>query len=231
MSNSSEGEKSMKKFDFYEFAGVLCPGAVVVFGLSKIYPTLAPLISKQEGASIGDLGFFVILSYIAGHLVQAVGNVFEKFWWMCWGGLPSNWLRSTRERLLTKEQKEHLRLKFEKLTGTHIKPISDLRKKEWFVITRRMYAIVSHAGRSGRIDIFNGNYGMFRGIGAAMFVLIAASLVEVGWQHPRRYAILGGALILALLRMHRFGVHYARELFVQFLTTEKTDKAPQPASE
>ena len=106
-----------------------------------------------------------------------------------------------------------------------------MTRAEWFVVTRRMYAIVSHAGRSGRIDIFNGNYGMFRGIAAAMLVLIAASLVEVGWEHPRRYAIFGGALILALLRMHRFGVHYARELFVQLLTTEKTDTAPHPASE
>ena len=214
----------MKKFDFYEFAGVLCPGAVVVFGLAKIYPTLAPLISKQEGASLGDLGVFVILSYVAGHLVQALGNTVENIWWLCCGGIPTDWLRSKRERLLTTEQKEQLKSKFEKFSGTHIHPISSLKKKEWFVITRRMYAVVSHAGRSARIDIFNGNYGMFRGIAAAMIILITASLVEVGRQHPRRYIVLGGALILSLLRMHRFGVHYARELFVQFLVTEKTDQ-------
>ena len=221
----------MKKFDFYEFVGVLCPGAVVVFGLAKIYPTLAPLISKECGASFGDLGFFVILSYVAGQLVQALGNIIEKLWWVCWGGLPSNWLRSKRERLLTKEQKDELRSKFEKLTGTHINSMSSLKKKEWFVITRRMYAIVNHAGRAGRIDIFNGNYGMFRGIAAAMIFLIIASLVEIGWQHPRLYIFLGAALVLSLLRMHRFGVHYARELFVQFLTTQKTDKPPASAKE
>ncbi len=221
---AKEESKAMKKFDFYEFAGVLCPGAVVVFGLAKIYPTLAPLISKQEGASLGDLGFFVILSYVAGHLVQAFGNIIEKLWWLCWGGLPSNWLRSKRERLLTDDQKAHLKVKFEKLSGTHIKPIGDLTRRAWFNITRQMYAIVSHAGRAVRIDIFNGNYGMFRGIAAAMVVLIVASTVETGWHHPQRYAFLGSALLLALLRMHRFGVHYARELFVQFLATEKDDK-------
>src|SRR6266487_3369807 len=62
----------MKKFDFYEFAGVLCPGAVVVFGLAKLHPQLAPLIVKDD-VSLGDLGFFVILSYVAGRLVLGVG--------------------------------------------------------------------------------------------------------------------------------------------------------------
>src|SRR6266498_4439013 len=130
----------MRKFDFYEFAGVLCPGAVVVFGLARLYPALAPLVSKDE-ISFGDLGLFVILSYVAGHLVQAFGNVIEKIWWFFWGGLPSDWVRSEHQHLLTKEQKDHLNAAFEKLSGIHIKPIPQLTKKEWFSITRQIYAI------------------------------------------------------------------------------------------
>src|SRR5262245_843141 len=132
-----EESKSMKKFDFYEFAGVLCPGAVVLFGLAKLYPELAPLIAKN-GATLGELGFFVILSYVAGHLVQAFGNIIEKIWWFFWGGLPSDWVLCEHQHLITKEQKDHLNAKFEKLGGIRIKPISQISRKEWFPITRQI---------------------------------------------------------------------------------------------
>ncbi len=67
----------MRPFDFYEFAGVIAPGAVVLYVLWLILPDVAPFLTTRE-LSIGSLGLFVILAYVAGHLVQAVGNGLEK---------------------------------------------------------------------------------------------------------------------------------------------------------
>ena len=102
--------------------------------------------------------------------------------------------------------------------------------EDWYMITRQIYAVVRYVGRSARIDIFNGYYGMFRGLAAALLLVILASALQRGFGHPRLYVLLVGALVLAIFRMHRFAVNYARELFVQFLVTQKSDKAPKPDS-
>jgi hypothetical protein len=211
----------MKSFDFYEFAGVLTPGAVVLYVVSRISPEVAPFIEGKD-FTLGDLGLFVILAYVAGHLVQAFGNLVERALWKPLGGVPTNWLLQKRQELLSQKQLTALPEKVKNLTGVILdKPITDLSAKDWFPITRQIYAAVSVAGRAQRVDTFNGNYGMFRGIASA-FILCAVFNMVVHW--PQGWRVSLGLVIagsLALIRMHRFGTHYARELFVQFLQLEK----------
>jgi len=71
----------MRKFDFYEFAGIIAPGALAVYGLARIYPELGILI-HNESVSFGELGLLLILAYVAGHLIQSFGNLIEWIWWM-----------------------------------------------------------------------------------------------------------------------------------------------------
>jgi hypothetical protein len=79
-----------------------------------------------------------------------------------------------------------------------------------------MYTDVERHGKTSRVETFNGNYGLNRGLSAAMLALALGSLL----LEPKRWVV---SLILAFLgavylyRMHRFGVHYARELYNQFL--------------
>src|SRR6266542_4066872 len=211
----------MKSFDFYELAGVLTPGAVVLYVVSRICPETTPFIQGKD-FTLGDLGLFIILAYVAGHLVQAFGNLIEKALWKPFGGIPTNWLLQKRQELLSHKQITALAEKVKDLTGIIVdKPIADLAAKAWFPITRQSYAAVSAAGRNQRIDTFNGNYGMFRGIASA-FILCAVFNIVMEW--PQGWRVSLGLVIagsLALIRMHRFGTHYARELFVQFLQLEK----------
>ncbi len=221
----------MKKFDFYEFAAVLCPGALLVLALTRLLPELA-FLGKKDSYSFGDLGIFVLLSYVAGQLVQAVGNVIAKIWWQFWSGLPTDWVRTGKHDLIAKQQTAQLSDKLSELAGIATpNGISGFSKNDWYGITRQMYAVVRYAGRSMRVDIFNGYYGMFRGLTASLLVVIAASAVQRGFVQPRLYVLLGVGLVLALFRMHRFAVNYARELFVQFLTTQKGDKPAASAKE
>src|SRR5258708_6603452 len=191
----------MKTFDFYEFAGILTPGAVVLYVVSRICPETAPFIEGKE-FSLGDLGLFIILAYVAGHLVQALGNFVEKMFWCVFGGMPTNWLLEKRQKLLSGVQVTALPEKVKELTGMSLgKPIADLTVNDWFPITRQIYAAVSAAGRAQRIDTFNGNYGMFRGLASA-FILCAVFNMVIHW--PTGWPVSLGLVIagtLALARM------------------------------
>jgi ABC-type Fe3+ transport system permease subunit len=65
-----------RNFDFYEYAGIIIPGTVLVMALVWLFPEGRALFSK-DGVTLGELGLFVIIAYAAGQLVQAIGNGLE----------------------------------------------------------------------------------------------------------------------------------------------------------
>ncbi len=213
------------KINSYEFLGVMVPGVVLTYGLSLLFPELG-IIKAADKVSFGDLGLLLVLAFVVGQLVQAGGNVVEAIWWAV-GGWPSDWIRSKRRHLLAAKQYPLVQ---EKLKSV-LKIEGDLKKisaGDWHAITRQVYASVANAGRTSRIDLFNGNYGMFRGVAAAVVILIAVGLISQKITDWRVYGGLGFMLILALARMHRFGVYYSRELFIQFIQLDDAHAAPMP---
>lgn len=69
-------------------------------------------------------------------------------------------------------------------------------------------------GKVERIETFNGNYGLNRGLSASCMALALVAATQVQWT------VVIGFLVLAAVfayRAYRFGVHYARELYIQFL--------------
>ena len=54
----------MRTFDFYEFAGVLCPGVVLPYSAALIIPEFAP-IPRDQSVFLGDLGLFSVLMTVA----------------------------------------------------------------------------------------------------------------------------------------------------------------------
>jgi glucan phosphoethanolaminetransferase (alkaline phosphatase superfamily) len=57
-----------------------------------------------------------------------------------------------------------------------------------------------------------------RGLAAALLAIIVLAFVTHGWAASKAAILLAIGAAVAVYRMHRFGVHYARELFVQFLS-------------
>src|SRR5207302_5598153 len=106
----------MRKFDFYEFTGILTPGTLLLVGLMYFWPGIvAP--NDLDKISVGGLGMFTLLAYVAGHLVQAVGNLIEKGWWGIAGGVPTDWIRSGKADLLAPAQIEKLKVDLLKRLG------------------------------------------------------------------------------------------------------------------
>jgi hypothetical protein len=206
----------VKQFDFYEFTGILAPGSLFLAGVVYLWPDALRLDTFKD-ISVGGLGVFVLLAYACGHLIQAVGNVVEWAWWKLFGGLPSDWVRSAPDTMLAPAQIEKLTLHLRQTLGLDLPAdLKSLSQAAWFSITRQIYAAVNAAGRAQRIDTFNGNYGLHRGLMAAALVLAVLAL----FKEPVAVPLSVGFLVVAgvaAVRMHRFAKHYARELFVQFL--------------
>lgn len=205
----------MKQFDFYEFTGILVPGSTLFVGIFFLYPDFFKPESIKD-LSFGGLGLFSILAYVLGHLVQAVGDFLECVWWKLWGGMPCDWIRTKSDQILSLSQVNELEKMAENRLGLGKTEFPKLDANQWYNITRQIYADVSGRGRATRIDIFNGNYGLNRGIATGLLIVTVASVFKspANWSV---FVIAGICSILAVWRMHRFARHYARELFVQFL--------------
>ena len=211
----------MKNFDFYEFAGVLTPGTLFLYSISLIYPNLAIYIQGKD-FTVGQLGLFVILSYVAGHLLQALGNLIEWLYWNIYGGMPTDWVRTNKTKknfLISEQQIDLLERQIQsKLKLTEPFTFSDkLSKKDWSGLTRQICAAVQTGERSQRIDIFNGNYGLFRGIASAFLGALILLTIENGLTYWKISLLLLSGFGVAIFRMDRFGKYYAREVFIQFL--------------
>lgn len=207
----------MKKFDFLEFATILLPGAILIFGLSRIYPAISGILTERD-FNLGEFGMFVILAYAAGHIIQTLGNAIEVAWWWCVGGMPTDWLRTGKRKLIAPQQEQRIQPQIQQVLKIECpEKLSDLSKDAWYSITRQIYSAVRREGLAERLDIFNGNYGMFRGISASLVTLLVAGVAEDWPLNWRLVGTIAAAGLCSLLRMHRFGVIYAREMFVQFI--------------
>ena len=200
------------KFDAYEMIGVITPGSIVLFGLALLFPDLKALFFAQ-GFSLGDLGLFLVLSFVAGHLIQAVGNLLETAVWTAFGGMPTDWLIEKPEKLIHQTQIDRLRQAVQSEFGCDLQ---QAEAAEWAPIVTEMYAAVQAQGDTGRIDSFNRTYGLMRGVTAALGLLAVIALI-VTWPAWKPAALVAVGALIAGYRMIRFGKRYGRELVVAYL--------------
>jgi hypothetical protein len=214
----------MRQFDFYEFTGVIAPGAVFLFGVAILFPEFGKQLQGQD-FTVGSLGLFLVLAYVAGHLVQALGNALEWTWWKLWGGWPTGWPRTGKGNLLSDPQRKQLRSRIAALLALPVgEDPFELQQKSWMAVVRQIDAAVKPAESRKRIETFNGNYGLNRGIAASLLALVILTVVSHGSEAWRPALLLAIGACVAVYRMHRFGRHYGRELFVQFLVAEEPER-------
>ena len=99
--------------------------------------------------------------------------------------------------------------------------LQQLTRGELRGIISEMYAIISVQGDTSRIDIFNGNYGLFRGMCGAFAMGIILLIVKLIYERSfdcLSTVIISILTVMCLHRMDRFAKHYAKELYSQILT-------------
>ena len=80
-----------KEFSFYEFVGILVPSTILLFTVNLIISATYDIKIIDFG-KIGETTIFIIVSYGLGHILQAIGNIFESVVWFIYGGMPTKWL-------------------------------------------------------------------------------------------------------------------------------------------
>src|ERR1700722_15615192 len=102
----------MKQFSLYDILGVLAPGAVLTLGIVALYPDTVKAIPSKD-FSIGDFGVLVLISYVIGNLVAALGNLLEIPLWKITGGHHTELARRdgagviSRRQLVATERRLH----------------------------------------------------------------------------------------------------------------------------
>ncbi len=210
----------------YEYGAVIGPGALFLYGVMLLAPPASPLLNPS-GLTVGDLGVFLILAFVAGQILQSAGNLLETAVWRISGGWPTERLLLGRalsggsgrdSRILNEVQIDGLRASLSKVLRYDV--TFDARSTPWDLIYRAMYAEISNTQRTSRIDSFNRSYGMLRGITVA---LAALGLIVIVVALPAKTSgFWMGGMLLALsvvtgIRMVRFGENYAMELVTEFL--------------
>lgn len=193
-----------KEFSFYEFVGILVPSAILLYATQLIFE-FTHQNQIIDFSKFGETVIFIIICYGVGHILQSLGNIFENILWFIYGGMPTKWLTNKNrfgktlfENPLNQKIEEKVKQKF----GDGIKDYG-----------RLTYNLIFQKEKSARIDIFNGNYSLFRGL-AISFLLIT---IMCGYYFDWKITLLVTIpFILSVMRMIRFAKYYASETFRTF---------------
>jgi hypothetical protein len=199
-----------KDLTFYEFVALIIPSVVLLFSVNFIL-TLQGNKSFFDFSNIGESVIFLCFSYALGHIIQGIGNIFENLLWKCYGGMPTKWLLKPnrfKERILDINMIEKIKEKIEKDYGS----ISN--ETDYGLI---IYDKLFQKKLTERIDIFNGNYSLFRGLSITFIILFVYLIFDKNHEFALVCFI---CFFISLRRMIRFGKHYAKNIFRSYLNQQ-----------
>lgn len=193
-----------KEFSFYEFVGIIVPSTILLYGTHLIFEFVYQRQIVDFG-KIGETTIFIIVCYGVGHILQSLGNIFENVVWFIFGGMPTKWL-TNKNRFGKTLFDEPLNQKIiEKVKQKFGVGISDYG--------RLTYNLIFQKEKTARVDIFNGNYSLFRGLSISFLLLTIMCCYFFDWRIILLLTIL---FSLSLMRMIRFAKYYATETFRTF---------------
>ncbi len=193
-----------KEFSFYEFVGILVPSVIFLFATNLI---ISNVYQKQvfDFSKIGESFVFIIIAYGFGHLLQALGNFFESLFWGVFKGMPTKWL--TNKNLFGKNL-------FDSTLNSKIEAKVKLKFGEGIEDYGRITNnILIQKNLNARIEIFNGNYSLFRGLAVSFLLISIMCSIYFDYTIVSPFIIF---FLLAVWRMHRFALYYAKEVFMTF---------------
>jgi hypothetical protein len=212
-------------FTLYEIFGYLLPGSVALLGLILLYWALfvprVPLGIASFQPGLGTWTLLVVVSYVLGHAVQALGNKLLRSVEASALAMRSAGWMSERAQQVAAE-----------LIGIPAKEI----QSNWVYRVLDEYTV--QTGKPGDRDMFIYREGFYRGACIALFCLSAALLVRMVfpgtsvqfskwlflvsfWQLLLTAAITGGLGWLFFQRYKRFAEYRVTRAVLAALVIQK----------
>jgi hypothetical protein len=161
-------------------------------------------------SKLGDSVVFIVISYGVGHILHSLGNLLETVLWKLFNGIPTQWLTKKPnfgQTLFDEHDTDKIKAKVFLKFG-------EVKEKDY---GRLVYTWLFNKNLTARIDIFNGNYSLFRGLTTCFLILTVLTAQFISWQVT---PIPLSLALLSLFRMIRFAKYSAREVYWVFLTYE-----------
>ena len=206
----------MEKFNLYEYVAVIVPGVVFLFGLGVMLPEGHVFQNISAPDDMATAAVHLVLAFALGHMLQVVGQQLHTYYWADFGGFPTDWPFSREHKELSPALRQVV------LEASGQTEAADLFQWRRAVATVR--SLITTEGFAGRLETFHANYGMFRSmvVAGVLLMLLMPWWAEDVWSTS---AVLAAGVVVSLLGMHRFGVHYARELFATASAWQQTQAA------
>jgi len=174
----------ISKLTFYDFLGYIVPGSILLLILVYWAESVVEfdLITVGSISGTGETVLFLVVAYLAGHLIQVAGRRFELSEKGKWGGYfsvqflrpdSSYYSAEFRERLLGRV---HETFDIAPLQDEGDEKARDGRLQEIFNLC---YTLVVQRGISQHADIHNAIFGMFRGVIVLWLFAIALFTIAV----------------------------------------------------
>lgn len=199
-----------KDLSYYEFIALVIPSVVLLFSINYIL-TLRGGGTLFDFSKIGESVIFLCFSYALGHIIQGVGNYFERIVWKYYGGMPTKWLLKPnrfQKRLLDSNISDKVKAKINADYGEVNEGI------DYGIL---IYGKLFQKKLTERIDIFNGNYSLLRGLSIS-FIILSIYLFT---NHDYELGLMClGCFYISLIRMIRFGKYYAKEIYLVYVNQE-----------
>lgn len=199
-----------KDLSYYEFVALVIPSVVLLFSINYIL-TLRGSGTLFDFSKIGESIIFLCFSYALGHIVQGVGNYLERIIWKYYGGMPTKWLLKAnrfQKRLLDSNITDKVKVK---INADYAEINEDM---DYGLL---IYNKLFQKKLTERIDVFNGNYSLLRGLSVTFITLSVYLFTSYDYKLG---LICLGCFFISLNRMIRFGEYYAKEIYRAYINQE-----------
>lgn len=212
-------ETVIKYFNQFELKSIVIPGGYALSFLLITNPNFEYFVAT---ITFGGFAFCVFLSFVAGHLINSLSYFLEIIFFRLFGGMPTDWIfgenRAKKKwaKVLTENQKLALDdLLQKKLTINPNSVISTecravVHQLRLFIPDDKLQRLIDH----------NTNYCFHRASSTTSILLACYFLFIGSWVIS---SILLIFVILFSYRMYKFGIYYARELFLQFINASHSE--------
>lgn len=223
----------LAKFTLYDFIAVIIPGIFLLWALGS-FAGISELRAVSFAGSFADASVFIVIGYVAGLLLHAVGEqVTEKIVVAAWGGFPSGrWLFEHDSRF-SPEYRNELWATLERKFGFVRQTEAGIGRRRAAVMRRnqeifyRCYRYVEKV--SEMPQIFNAQYGLFRSLLTTFTLLLVIAIgvavmravrgLPFQTTQTRDIAVLTICAVVSYWRMKRRADDFARSVYDAFLAS------------